>query len=100
LLGAGYPNTHYFCLNATIPPFNKLAARQAVNYAIDSRALERIFGGRLKPGCNLLPEGYVGYKQISPCPWGDPNGPGNIAKAKSLVQSAGLTGAPVTVWTN
>ena len=100
LIGPGYPNTYYFFLNTTIPPFNKLAARQAVNYAIDSRALERIFGGRLHPTCNLLPPGMVGYKPITPCPWGDPNGAGNVAKATSLVKSAGLAGTPVTVWTN
>lgn len=97
---AGYPNTYYFFLNVTIPPFNKLAARQAVNYAIDSRALQRIFGGRLHPSCNLIPPGMVGYTPISPCPWGDPAGPGNITKAKQLIQSAGLTGSAVTVWTN
>ena len=49
LIGAGYPNTYFFFMNASIPPFNKLAARQAVNYAIDSRALIRIFGGRVPP---------------------------------------------------
>ena len=100
LIGPGYPNTYYFFMNVNIPPFNKLAARQAVNYAIDSRALQRIFGGRLHPTCNLLPPAMVGYQPITPCPWGDPNGPGNIAKAQQLVKSAGLTGAPVTVWTN
>jgi peptide/nickel transport system substrate-binding protein len=100
LIGPGYPNTYYFFMNTTLPPFNKLAARQAVNYAIDSRALERIFGGRLHPSCNLLPPNMSGYQPITPCPWGDPNGPGNIAKAQSLVKSAGLSGAPVTVWTN
>ena len=100
LIGPGYPNTYYFFMNVTIPPFNKLAARQAVNYAIDSRALERIFGGRLHPSCNLLAPGMVGYQPISPCPWGDPAGPGDVAKAQSLVKSAGLSGAPVTVWTN
>jgi peptide/nickel transport system substrate-binding protein len=100
LIGAGYPNTYYFFMNNTIPPFNKLAARQAVNYAIDSRALERIFGGRLHPSCNLLPPAMVGYAPITPCPWGDPAGPGDIAKATSLVKSAGLAGSPVTVWTN
>jgi peptide/nickel transport system substrate-binding protein len=100
LIGPGYPNTYYFFVNTTTPPFNKLAARQAVNYAIDSRALERIFGGRLHPTCNLLPPNMIGYTPITPCPWGDPNGPANIAKATALVKSAGLTGAPVTVWTN
>jgi peptide/nickel transport system substrate-binding protein len=94
------PNTYYFFLNVKIPPFNNLQARQAINYAIDSRALERIFGGRLKPSCNFLPPAMTGYQAISPCPWGDPNGPGNIAKAKQLVASAGLTGTPVTMWTN
>src|SRR5262249_53803778 len=44
--------------------------------------------------------GMVGYTAINPCPWGDPNGPGNIAKAQQLVKSAGLTGTPVTFWTN
>jgi peptide/nickel transport system substrate-binding protein len=99
-IGAGYPNTYYFFLNVTVPPFNKLEARQAVNYAIDSRALERIFGGRLHPSCNLIPPGMVGYVENKPCPWGDPAGPGNVAKAKQLIKQAGLTGSPVTVWTN
>jgi len=94
------PNTYYFFMNVTIPPFNKLAARQAVNYAIDSRALQRIFGGRLKPTCNFLPPAMVGYQPNTPCPWGDPNGPGDLAKATALVKSAGLAGSPVTVWTN
>jgi peptide/nickel transport system substrate-binding protein len=94
------PNTYYFFMNVTTPPFDKLQVRQAVNYAIDSRALVRIFGGRLKPTCNFLPPAMVGYQEYTPCPWGDPNGPGNIPKAKSLIQSAGATGAKVTVWTN
>ena len=63
LIGPGYPNTYYFFLNSTVPPFNKLAARQAVNYAIDPAALQRIFGGRLHPTCNLLPPGMVGYRR-------------------------------------
>src|SRR3954451_13147601 len=98
--GAGYPNTYYYFLNVNVPPFNKLEARQAVNYAIDSRALQRIFGGRLHPTCNLTPPAMVGYKPIQPCPWGDPAGPGNVAKAKQLVQQSGTAGQPVTVWTN
>ena len=99
LIGPGYPNTYYFFMNSTIPPFNKLAARQAVNYAVDPAALQRIFGGRLHPTCNLLPPAMVGYQPITPCPW-RPNGTPDVAKAKSLIQSAGLTGTAVTVWTN
>ncbi|HEY1539493.1 MAG TPA: ABC transporter substrate-binding protein [Solirubrobacteraceae bacterium] len=96
------PNTYWFFLNQTTPPFDKLAVRQAVNYAIDSRALKRIFGGRLQPTCNFLPPGYAGtgYKKIDPCPYGDPNGPPNIAKAKALVAASGDKGMTVTVWGN
>jgi peptide/nickel transport system substrate-binding protein len=96
------PNTYWFFLNETTKPFDKLEVRQAVNYAVDSRALERIFGGRLQPTCNFLPPGYAGngYVKIDPCPYGDPNGPGNIAKAKALVAKSGYKGMNVTVWGN
>ena len=101
-LDANPPNTYWFFMNQTAPPFNKLDVRKAVNYAIDSRALKRVFGGRLQPTCNFLPALYegMGYKKVDPCPWGDPNGPGNIAKAKDLVKKAGVAGQSVTVWGN
>ena len=76
---------YYFFLNETMAPFDKLEARQAVNYAIDSNALVRVFGGRLEPGCTFLPPDVEGYKEYE-CPYGDPNGPGDIAKAKQLVE--------------
>jgi peptide/nickel transport system substrate-binding protein len=96
------PNTYWFFLNETVKPFDSLEARQAVNYAIDSRALQRIFGGRLEPTCNFLPPAYAstGYKKIDPCPYGDPAGPPNIAKAKQLVEQSGTKGQTVTVWGN
>jgi peptide/nickel transport system substrate-binding protein len=96
------PNTYWFFLNETLKPFDKKEVRQAVNYAIDSRALGRIFGGRLQPSCNFLPPGYAGngYVKIDPCPYGDPNGPGDVAKAKQLVQQSGYAGMDVTVWGN
>ena len=49
-------------MNVTMPPFDKQEAREAVNYAIDSNALVRVFGGRLQPGCNFLPAGVVGLR--------------------------------------
>jgi peptide/nickel transport system substrate-binding protein len=96
------PNTYWFFMNETTKPFDKLEVRQAVNYALDSRALQRVFGGRLEPGCNFLPPAYAetGYEKIDPCPYGDPNGPGDIAKAKELVDRSGYKGMEVTVWGN
>jgi peptide/nickel transport system substrate-binding protein len=93
------PNTYYFFLNVTMPPFDKQQAREAVNYAIDSRALVRVFGGRLKPSCNFLPPNLAGYKP-NDCKYGDPNGPPDIEKAKQLVKDSGYEGMKVTVWTN
>jgi peptide/nickel transport system substrate-binding protein len=96
------PNTYWFFLNETVKPFDSLEARQAVNYALDSRALQRIFGGRLEPTCNFLPPAYAstGYKKLDPCPYGDPAGEPNIAKAKQLVEKSGYKGMEVTVWGN
>jgi peptide/nickel transport system substrate-binding protein len=96
------PNTYWFFMNETTKPFDKLEVRRAVNYAIDSRALERIFGGRLQPTCNFLPPAYqgTGYERIDPCPYGDPDGPPDIAKARQLVQQSGYKGMTVTVWGN
>jgi peptide/nickel transport system substrate-binding protein len=93
------PNVYYNFLNVTIPPFDKQEAREAVNYATDSNALVRVFGGRLSPGCNFLPEGVVGHETLD-CKYGDPEGEPDIEKAKQLVKQSGYEGMKVTYWVN
>ena len=63
------PADWYIALNVNIPPFNELAARQAVNLAIDRRALVRLAGGPqlAVPTCQVLPPGFPGYAPY--CPW-------------------------------
>lgn len=92
-------STYYFFMNVRTPPFDKKEVREAVNFAIDKRALARIFAGLFAPGCTFLPPGMPGYKETE-CKYGDPNAAPNIAKAKQLIQQAGATGAEVTVWGN
>jgi peptide/nickel transport system substrate-binding protein len=87
----------YFFLNTKEAPFNNPLAREAVNYAIDRRALQRLDSGMLDPGCFFLPVGMPGHPS-APCPYGEPNAAPNIAQAKELVRHSGLTGTPVTVW--
>jgi peptide/nickel transport system substrate-binding protein len=87
----------YFFLNTKAKPFDNPLVREAVNYAIDRRALQRLDSGMLAPGCFLLPVGMPGHP-TSACPYGDPNAAPNVAKAKELVQQSGLAGTPVTVW--
>jgi peptide/nickel transport system substrate-binding protein len=93
-------NTYYFFMNSSIPPFDKKEVRQALNYAVDSRALSRLFGGRLQPGCNFLPPGLQGHEEIDPCPYGDPNEPGDLERARQMIQDAGVAGDTVSVYSN
>jgi peptide/nickel transport system substrate-binding protein len=91
-------STYYMFLNTKTKPFDKLEVRQAVNYAFDKRAAQRLFGGLLEPDCNFLPPGMDGYKKIDPCPWGDPNQAPNVEKARQLIAKSGEKGTKVTVW--
>jgi peptide/nickel transport system substrate-binding protein len=89
----------YAPMNTNLAPFNKLKARQAVNYAIDRNALVKIFGGPklAVPSCQVLPPGFPGYKAYCPytknpgTTWTAPD----VAKAKRLVQESGTKGAKV-----
>jgi peptide/nickel transport system substrate-binding protein len=90
-------STFYFFLNTQTKPFNNQLAREAVNTALDRSALNRLNGGNFKQTCWFLPEGLVGHPDGA-CPYGDPNGTPDMAKAKQLVQQSGMAGQPVTVW--
>jgi peptide/nickel transport system substrate-binding protein len=86
-------NTYYFWMNIREAPFNKLAVRQAVNYALDRGAMQRIvWGGLGQATQNVLPPTYPSYQKLTLYPH-------NVTKAKQLINSAGAKGAKVTVWT-
>jgi peptide/nickel transport system substrate-binding protein len=86
-------NVTYFSMNTRKPPFDKLAVRQAVNYAIDRNALVKIFGGQGIPSETVLPPGFgSSYQEHHLYPH-------DLAKAKQLIQQAGATGANVQIWT-
>jgi peptide/nickel transport system substrate-binding protein len=96
------PATYYFAFNTTIPPFNNLKARQAVNYATDRNALVKLYGGpRLaSPTCQVLPPQFPGYKPY--CPYTANPGSGkwtgpDMAKARQLVAESGTKGMRVKV---
>jgi len=93
-------STYYVFMNTREKPFDDERVRQAVNFAIDKRAMQRIFGGLLAPSCNFLPPGMKGYQKIEPCPYGDPTQEPDLEKARQLIQEAGAEGAEVTVWGN
>jgi peptide/nickel transport system substrate-binding protein len=86
-------NTYYFWMNIREAPFNKLKVRQAVNYALDRGAMQRIvWGGLGQATQNVLPPTYPSYQKLALYPH-------NVTKAKQLITQAGAKGAKVTVWT-
>jgi peptide/nickel transport system substrate-binding protein len=93
-------STYYFFLNQRIAPFDDKQVREAVNVAIDSTAIARLFGGRLQPTCNLIPPGIPGYEPLDPCPFGDPDGAGDTQEAKRMIEEAGAAREKVTVYAN
>jgi peptide/nickel transport system substrate-binding protein len=87
-------NTYYFWMNSQQAPFNDIKVRQAINYAIDPEALNRVFGGRLHPTQNILPPGMPGYEESKLYPGPD------MEKAKALIAEANPTDKDITVWTD
>jgi len=86
-------------MNHRVPPFDQKEVRDAVNFAVDSNALARLFGGRLEPTCSFLPPNMPGFEERE-CPWGDPAEPGDIARARQMIEEAGVAGDRVQVYTN
>jgi peptide/nickel transport system substrate-binding protein len=86
-------STYYFWMNTTKPPFDDLKVRQAVNYAVDTGALERIYAGQQKATHQILPPGMPGYKKFDLYPH-------NMAKAKELMEEANPSDRSITVWTD
>jgi peptide/nickel transport system substrate-binding protein len=84
-------NVYYFWMNTTQPPFDDLRVRQAVNYAVDTEALERIYAGSLTATHQILPPGMPGYEKYDLYPH-------SMAKAKELIAKADPSDRNITVW--
>jgi YVTN family beta-propeller protein len=90
-------------LNTRLAPFNKLAARQAVNYAINRNTVIALNGGQLaaQPTCQILPPAIPGHRPYCPYTilptrggaWTAPD----LTLAKRLVRASGTRGDHVTV---
>jgi peptide/nickel transport system substrate-binding protein len=86
-------STYFFWMNTTRPPFDDLKVRQAVNYAVDTDALERIYSGEIATSHQILPAGMPGYEEFDLYPH-------NLAKAKQLIKEADPADRQITVWTD
>jgi peptide/nickel transport system substrate-binding protein len=86
-------NLYYFWMNTSKAPFDDVKVRQAVNYAIDSAALERIYAGSLAASHQILPEGMPGHETFDLYPH-------DMAKAEALFKEANPADLDITVWTD
>ena len=86
-------STYFFWMNTTVAPFDDVKVRQAVNYAIDPRALERIYSGRLEGSQQILPPGMPGRPEART------STRTTSKKAKELIAEANPSDREITVWT-
>lgn len=86
-------NVYYFWMNTTEPPFDDLKVRQAVNHAVNTEALERIYSGSLSATHQILPPGLPGHEEYNLYPH-------DMAKAKALLKEANPSDREITVWTD
>ena len=86
-------STYYFWMNEKSPPFKDPKVRQAVNYAVDTAALERIYAGQIAATHQILPPGMPGYEKYDLYPH-------NMAKAEALIEEANPSDKTITIWTD
>lgn len=86
-------NLYLFWMNTEKAPFDDVKVRQAVNYAVNPAALERIYAGSLAATHQILPEGMPGHKPFDLYPH-------DMAKAKKLLAEAHPSDRNITVWTD
>jgi peptide/nickel transport system substrate-binding protein len=86
-------STYFFWMNTTQAPFDDVKVRQAVQYAVNPAAIERIYSGRMKGLQQILPPGMPGYQKLNLYPY-------DVKKAKELVAEANPTDREITVWSD
>ena len=86
-------SSYFFWINVTEPPFDDLEVREAVNYAVDPEALERIYAGQIVGTQQILPPGMPGYEKYELYPY-------DVEKAKQMIEEADPSDRQITVWTD
>jgi ABC-type transport system substrate-binding protein/DNA-binding SARP family transcriptional activator/streptogramin lyase len=95
--------TFGFVMNTRAAPFNNLAVRRALNYAVDRNQIVGFAGGQLaaQPTCQILPPDLPGYQPY--CPYTlNPSASGswsasNLLQAEALIAASGTRGMGITL---
>ena len=87
-------SSYSYHFNATKAPFNNANVRKALSIALDREEIARIAGLGVKPATGIVPHGVIDVKSTDEFRKvrGDAISPkGDIAAAKALIQSSGIT---------
>ncbi len=86
---------YYVAMNTQHVPFNNVAVRQALNYAVDKQALIKVvLRGFGRPLDAPITPGVTGYSAVQPGGW-----PYDLARARALLSEAGFPkGFTTTLW--
>ena len=93
--------TFFEFMNTTVPPFDRMEVRRAVNLATDRARVVEAHGGILtgRVTCQATPPGFPGYEPY--CPYTvSPDGTWlapDISAARDVIARAGVRGTPVTI---
>ncbi len=97
------PSTFYLMIDTTRPPFDRIRARRAVNFAVDRDRVVRLGGSprTARATCQVLPPNFPGYRPY--CPYTDLAGARrstapSLARAKGLVAASRTAGTEVALW--
>ncbi len=88
---------YYLFMSTNLAPFNNLAARQAVEFALNRRTLANLYGGPAlgTPLCQMVPRGLPGYAPY--CPYTKNPGPmwtaPDLDRARALLRASGMEDA-------
>ncbi|MEJ5200135.1 MAG: glutathione ABC transporter substrate-binding protein [Anaerolineae bacterium] len=84
--------TFWVAMNTQKEPFKDKRVRQALNYAIDKKAIiDSVLAGYGKPVDSPLAPRVWGYKSVKTYPY-------DLKKAKELLAQAGVSGFKTTLW--
>jgi YVTN family beta-propeller protein len=100
-LATPQPATFFMSLDTHAPPFDDPKVRRALNFAVDRRKVQELFGNGTRPACQVMPPNFPGY--VPYCPYTrHPDGTWtrpDLKEAHRLVNESRTTGMKVTVWT-
>lgn len=84
--------TSYFWMNTTTAPFRDPRVRQAINWAIDRRAVVKLSGGQGVPSSTILPPTMPGYRDHKLYARQD------MDRARALIRASGITPGRLDIW--